>query len=108
MKLYENWMSMVDNTTKLKLLKYFSENRESRVTTQQLSDVLNIPESTLSENLNDLAEINFLGSEKEGKFKFYWILNKSIAAEIGESLDMISQAYNKSVSKSHKKQASTK
>ncbi len=93
-----DWGSIIENPNRVKILEFFSETPEKEITTQDLSDKLKIPESTLSVNLNELEEIGVLESRKDGKFKYY-IMNRKVVEEIRDSISLMREAYTKLISK---------
>lgn len=57
--------------TKQKILEFFRENKEGRFTTQEISNKLATPESSVNRALNDLMTLGLLEAATEGKFKYF-------------------------------------
>lgn len=67
-----------DTRLKQRVLNFFKENENEKLSTLDLSKKLDEPQSSLNRVLNELEEASILISEYEGKFKYFRI-NKKIA-----------------------------
>jgi len=95
----ENWKDLLNTVTKVEILEFFSSNPSRKVTTQELNGLLKIPESTLSINLNSVEDLGLLKSKKEGKYKYYWLVNAKAAEEMKKAFEGIQYALALSGSK---------
>lgn len=74
----------IDNANKQIILQFFRDHPQKRFTTQDLSEELEMPKSSLSRALNELDNMGILDSEKEGKKKYY-----SMDTEMEERMETI-------------------
>jgi len=71
-----NVLSVITDKTRMKILFLLMENEEMCIC--ELSSLLGITRSAVSQHLSILKEMSLLSSRKDGKFVYYSIKNKNI------------------------------
>ena len=71
-----NILSVSTDKTRMKILFLLMENEEMCIC--ELSSLLGITRSAVSQHLSILKEMSLLSSRKDGKFVYYSIKNKNI------------------------------
>jgi DNA-binding transcriptional ArsR family regulator len=69
---------MIGTKTKQLVLGFLSSNGSKEFSVKDIHESLNIPESSLSKNLDDLRNVGILDARKDGKYKYYSMNEKFV------------------------------